>query len=162
MEAGQPNTGAPSKVLAAAAEALAQDRIGYTSALGMVQLRTAIANYYSRRHNVTISPNRVVVTTGSSAAFLLCFIGHFDPKDAVALASSGYPCYRNIMSATGLEYVSIPVNKHFKVTAVELAKEIERRRLLGLSPLKGLIMSSPSNPTGAMLSPEGNLNIFSL
>lgn len=84
------------------------------------------------------------------------------PYNAVALCSSGYPCYRNIMKATGLQSVSIKVNENFKVTATELQCEIDRRNSKGLQPLKGLIMSSPSNPTGAMLSPEELKNLCDL
>ena len=72
----------------------------------------------------------------------------------MAVCSSGYPCYRNVLSASGLDCVCISVNKQYKVTAIELQNEINRRKDLSLSPLKGLIMSSPSNPTGSMLSPD--------
>jgi aspartate/methionine/tyrosine aminotransferase len=94
------------------------------------------------------------VATGSSAAFVLAFMGCFDAGDCIAICSSGYPCYRNIMKATALTSVNIQVNKEYKVTAKELKQTIDDRWTAGLPPLKGLIMSSPSNPTGAMLSPE--------
>ena len=155
MEAGQPSTGAPNKVLQMASMALANDRLGYTAANGILPLRQAIANHYKVKYGVSVSPNRIVVTTGSSAAFVLTFLGCFDAGDAIALASAGYPCYRNIMNAINLEYVSIPVNKQYKVTAHELGTEINRRKQESLKPLKGLILSSPSNPTGAMLTPTG-------
>lgn len=153
MEAGQPSTSAPLKVLQAASEALKNDRIGYTNALGIPKLRKLIAEHYKAKYGVEVSSDQVIVTSGSSAAFLLCLLGCFDPGSSIAIASSGYPCYRNIMTATNLNYISIPVNSDFKVTAVELRKEVLRRRIADEPPIKGLILSSPSNPTGAMLSP---------
>jgi aspartate/methionine/tyrosine aminotransferase len=78
----------------------------------------------------------------------------FDVGDYVAIASSGYPCYRNILSALGCKLATVTINKEFKLTAKELKEEISRRKDSGEIPLKGLILSSPSNPTGAMLHPE--------
>jgi len=153
MEVGQPSSRAPLKVLKAAEEAIKNNLIGYTNALGIAPLRASIASNYEKRYGLTISPDRVIVTTGSSAAFLFAFLGCFDPGDHVALASAGYPCYRNIMTATGLNYCSIPVNSEYKVTKKELAQEVIRRASENLPRLKGLILSSPSNPTGAMLTP---------
>lgn len=154
MEAGQPSTGAPLKVLQSAINYLSSDKLGYTSSLGISSLRHTISEHYKKKYGVSIPPTRIVITTGSSAGFILSFLACFNEGDAVALASSGYPCYRNIMTATALEYVSVPVNSNYKVTARELLAAINDRRIKGLSPLKGLIMSSPSNPTGAMLSPQ--------
>ena len=88
------------------------------------------------------------------AGFMLLFLGCFDLGDHIAVASSTYPCYRNIMKATGLQSVSIPVNQVYKVTCVELAQEIARRKAVNEPMLKGIILSSPSNPTGAMLTAD--------
>lgn len=154
MEVGQPSTGAPKAILEAAQRQLSNSILGYTNALGIDELRQKIAKHiYLDKYGVDVSPDRIVVTTGSSAGFCLIFLGCFDLGDHIALCSSGYPCYRNIMKATGLTSVNIPVNGEFKVTAVELLSEIVRRKGAGEAPLKGLIMSSPSNPTGAMLTP---------
>jgi aspartate/methionine/tyrosine aminotransferase len=154
MEAGQPSTNAPSKVIEEASRALLADKLGYTNALGILPLREAIARHYKTKYDVDIDPSQVVVTTGSSAAFMFAFLGCFDIGDHVALCSSGYPCYRNLMKASDLHSVSIPVNDEFKVTAKELLATIANRQEQHLPPLKGLILSSPSNPTGAMLSPD--------
>eukprot|EP01038_Epipyxis_sp_PR26KG_P004886 gene4886-6844_t len=154
MEVGQPATGAPSKVVQAAQDALSADKLGYTNALGQDILRRAISNHYSKKYGVTIDYKRIVVTTGSSAGFLLSFIGCFNPDDIIAVCSSGYPCYRNIMIATGLEYLSISLDENFKLTGKSLTNEILSREEKGLKPIKGLILSSPSNPTGVMLSPN--------
>lgn len=105
---------------------------------------------------VTIDPRHICITTGSSGAFLLAFTACFDVGDAVAVASAGYPCYRNILSALGIEVVPIDINHNneFKLTATELGTEVTRRAQLDLPPLKGLILSSPSNPTGSMLTTD--------
>ena len=154
MEAGQPSTNAPSKVIAEATRALQEENIGYTNAIGILPLRQAIARHYKSKYNVEVSPDQVIVTTGSSAAFLFAFLGCFDHGDCIALGTCGYPCYRNLMKATNLIPVSIPTNREFKITARELLQTIDQRKQQGLAPIKGLILSSPSNPTGAMLSEQ--------
>lgn len=157
-EVGQPETGAPTAVAQAAVTALTNPPqvMGYTESFGLPALREKISQHYAQYYDLSasISKNRIVVTTGSSGAFLLAFTACFDAGDVVAVASSGYPCYRNILSALGCELCSIPISAEFKLTAKELGIEIERRQAKGLKPLKGLILSSPSNPTGAMLTPE--------
>ena len=157
-EVGQPETGAPAAVAAAAVAALTSTRVmGYTDAFGLVELREKIAQHYTNYYNEysgSLLTNRIVVTTGSSGAFLLAFTSCFDAGDVVAIASSGYPCYRNILQALGCQLCNVPINAEFKLTAKELKAEIQRRQAEGLPPLKGLILSSPSNPTGAMLTPD--------
>ena len=157
-EVGQPETGAPKTVADAAVAALTEPQVmGYTDAFGLLPLREKISKYYQKHYGISeeqIPTNRIVVTTGSSGGFLLAFTGCFDAGDYVAIASSGYPCYRNILSALGCKMASIPVNEAFKLTAKELRKEVARRMEAGEAPLKGLILSSPSNPTGAMLNPD--------
>ena len=107
MEVGQPGTGAPQGVIDAARLALNDHRLGYTVALGIPELRRAIAGHYRDRYGVAVQAERVVVTTGSSGAFMLSFLSAFDPGDRVALAAPGYPCYRNILSALGVKPVSL-------------------------------------------------------
>ena len=109
---------------------------------------------YQFRYSTTIPPERIVITTGSSAGFLLSFLAAFSPGDVVAVASSGYPCYRNVCGALGMDVVTVPINSNYKVTSTELTKCIETRRSNGDKPVNGLIMSSPSNPTGAMLTKD--------
>src|SRR5512134_2402615 len=91
LEVGQPATGAPEPVLEAARRALAGDRLGYTDALGLEPLRRRIAGHYGERHGIDVDWRRIVVTTGSSGAFILAFLAAFDLGDRVALASPGYP-----------------------------------------------------------------------
>lgn len=156
-EVGQPETGAPAQVAAAAISALQEPQVmGYTDAFGLLALREKIAAHYQSYYKLKepVSTSRIVVTTGSSGGFLLAFTACFDPGDVVAIASSGYPCYRNILSALGCELGSIQINEEFKLTAAELKVEIARREDAGEKRIKGLILSSPSNPTGAMLSAD--------
>jgi aspartate/methionine/tyrosine aminotransferase len=145
LEVGQPGSSAPQAVLEAAGSALNSERIGYTDALGIPQLRQAIATHYRAQYDVPIDPTEVVVTTGSSAAFQLAFLAAFEPGDRVALAVPGYPAYRNILTALDIEPVLIPVgeNTHYQPTPELLAE---------IGALDGLIIASPANPTGAMIS----------
>ena len=111
-----------------------------------------IARHYSDWYGVQVDPGNVVVTTGSSGAFVLSFLAAFDSGDSVALASPGYPAYRNILTALGISVVDIPVGPkiNFQLTVPVLeALQASRER-----PLDGLIIASPSNPTGTMLTPE--------
>ena len=154
-EVGQPQTGAPSAVLDAAMRALQNDKLGYTDAMGIPALKNQIVRHYAKRYGgVKVDPARIIITTGSSAGFLLTFIGCFDIGACVAGSSSGYPCYKNLLQSFGCELVPVEVNSEFKLTAVELDACVAARRKQGLPPLSGLIISSPSNPTGAMLSPS--------
>ncbi len=148
LEVGQPGTSAPSGVLKAAREALESDRLGYTVALGLPELRAAIAAHYERIHGVRPDPARIVVTTGSSGGFVLSFLSAFDPGDRVAMVSPGYPCYRNILSAFGIEPVLLLAGPEhrFQPTAELIEAEIRKG-----GPIDGLIVASPSNPTGTML-----------
>ena len=145
LEVGQPGTSAPEPVLAAARKALANEPIGYTDALGIAPLRQAIAAHYQAQYGLSVDPEEVVVTTGSSAAFLLSFLAAFEPGDRVGVAIPGYPAYRNILSALEIEPVLIAVgeNAHYQPTPELLA---------GMGRLDGLILASPANPTGTMIS----------
>src|SRR5579862_1197008 len=145
LEVGQPGTPAPQAVLEAARAALAQDRIGYTDALGIPPLRESIARYYRAQYGIAVDPAEIVVTTGSSAAFQLAFIAAFEPGQRVALAAPGYPAYRNILSALGLEPVLIEVgeNAHYQPNPELLAEA---------GDIDGLIVASPANPTGTMIA----------
>lgn len=162
-EVGQPESGAPEAVAQAAQEALTgppRQVMGYTDAFGLPALRAKIAAQYQTKYPAQsvpaerVDPKNIVITTGSSGGFLLTFTSCFDPGDVVAVASSGYPCYRNILSALGCTLASVPINEEFKITATELREAITTREKNGEQPIRGLILSSPSNPTGAMLRPQ--------
>jgi aspartate/methionine/tyrosine aminotransferase len=151
LEIGQPDSGAPAPVIEAAQRALTSHRLGYTEALGIGPLRQAIAGHYRRSYGLDMDPERIVVATGSSGAFLLSFLAAFEPGDRVALAAPGYPAYRNILLALGLTPVDLAVGPEtrFQPTPALLdAAAAEQDR-----PVEGLIVASPSNPAGSMLSP---------
>jgi aspartate/methionine/tyrosine aminotransferase len=151
MEVGQPSTGAPKGVVDAVKETVGVDKLGYTDALGIPALRFRIAQYYKAQYGVTIDPARVVVTTGSSGGFVLSFLAAFDVGDRVALVSPGYPAYRNILSALGIEVVEILTGPetNFQPTSELLAQEMSKNGIF-----QGLIIASPSNPTGTMITPD--------
>lgn len=148
LSAGQPSAGAPSAVRDAAVAALQQDRLGYTVALGIPELRTAIAGAYEHRHGLAVDPDDVVITTGSSGGFLLAFLACFDAGDRVAIASPGYPCYRNILTALGCEVVEMPcgADTRFQPT-VDMLTALD-------PPVAGVIVASPANPTGTVIPPD--------
>jgi len=146
LEVGQPSTPAPSGVIAAAERALRGDILGYTDALGVPALREALARHYRERHNIDVDPQRVVVTTGSSGAFLLSFLAAFDAGDRIGLATPAYPAYRNILKALDLVPVELEAGPAERYQATV---DLVRR-----APLDGLIVASPANPTGTMLRAE--------
>ncbi|MGM0562185.1 MAG: pyridoxal phosphate-dependent aminotransferase [Pseudomonadota bacterium] len=147
LEVGQPGTPAPEAVRKAAHNALDSLRLGYTDALGIPRLRKRIARHYMETYGTEVDPDRIAVTAGSSAGFLLSFLAAFEPGDRVALAAPGYPAYRNILKALGLEAVLLPTGpeERFQPTPelIEQAGELD-----------GLILASPSNPTGTMVDKE--------
>src|SRR5437763_9808161 len=148
LEVGQPSTGAPAGVIAAAEAALRGDRLGYTEAFGLPALRRRLADHYASAYDLAIDPARIVLTTGSSGAFLLAFLAAFEPGDRVALASPSYPAYRNILTALDLVPVELPAGPEERYQASVAALE----RASG--PIEGLIIASPANPTGTMLRRE--------
>ncbi|HEC90844.1 MAG TPA: aminotransferase class I/II-fold pyridoxal phosphate-dependent enzyme, partial [Alphaproteobacteria bacterium] len=148
LEVGQPSTAAPAKVIAAAHKALADDLLGYTDACGLMTLRERISDHYAAEYGVSVDPRRIAVTTGSSGAFILSFLAAFEAGDRVVCATPGYPAYRNILQALGVEAVIVetgPETNYQPTPALIDAVE---------GSLDGLIVASPSNPTGAMIGGE--------
>ncbi len=148
--AGEPGGGAPSGVSAAAAAVhSAGTPLTYTPALGTAGLREAIAGHYRRWYGLDVSARNVAVTTGSSGAFLLTFLSAFNAGDRVALARPGYPAYKNILRALGIEVVELDCGpeSRFQPTPELLDAAV---RIHG--PLAGLVLASPANPTGTMVS----------
>ncbi|MEQ8344942.1 MAG: aminotransferase class I/II-fold pyridoxal phosphate-dependent enzyme [Sneathiellaceae bacterium] len=145
LETGQPGTGAPAPVRAEAARLAQQATLGYTDALGIPALRAAIAGHYARWYGIDLAPERVVVTTGSSGAFLLAFLALFDRDARIGLAVPGYPAYRNILAALDMVEAALPVDgsSRFQPTPAHLARVAGR--------LDGLLVANPANPTGSML-----------
>ena len=147
LEVGEPDFPTPPPVLEAGREALRKDLTRYTSALGLPELRVAISDWYWRTYKVKIDPQRVIVTPGTSGAFLLAFGILLNPGDRFAISDPGYPCYPNIIRMFGGVPVSIPVNAtdHYQLTPQTLAGELA-------AGLKGALITSPSNPTGTLIT----------
>jgi aspartate/methionine/tyrosine aminotransferase len=147
LEVGQPSTGAPEGVVAEATRLLRASPLGYTDALGLPKLRERIAGHYADTYGVMVDPARVAVTVGASGAFLLGFLAAFNAGDRVALAAPGYPAYRHILTALDIEAVELEATEEdrFQPTPALLDK-VEGR-------VDGLIVASPSNPTGTMMAP---------
>ena len=156
LEVGQPATGAPEPVVEAAARALREGPLHYTDADGLPALRRRIGRWYAQRYEVDVDPARVVVTTGASGACVLAFLAAFDVGDAVAVARPGYPCYRNMLTAFGTEVVDLPVDASSRFQPTPAQLEAARAALAGRSDrsndhLAGVVVASPSNPTGTVL-----------
>ncbi len=147
MAVGQPVHPAPQVARQAARRALEVGRIGYTDALGLLSLRRAIADFYRRRHGISVDPGRIAVTTGSSAGFNLAFLALFDAGDRVAIARPGYAAYRNILAALGIETVEIEVSAENGFTLTPEALEAAGR-------IDGVLLASPANPTGTVTDRE--------
>lgn len=144
MEVGQPGTPAPEGARAALTEAMVGDAMGYTVALGLPALRARIARLYGEWYNIDLAPERVVVTPGSSGAFILAFTALFDTGDRVGIGAPGYPSYRQILRSLDLVPVDIE-------TAADNRLQPVPGDLVGRD-LAGLMVASPANPSGTMLS----------
>jgi len=145
LEVGQPGTPAPARAREAAVTALqGGNTMGYTEALGLRALRERIAQMYAEVHDVAISADRVVITTGSSAAFLLSFLSVLEAGDRLALADPGYPSYRNILRSIDIEPIALEgtLADGYQPTSQLLTKARES------APIKALLAASPANPTG--------------
>jgi aspartate/methionine/tyrosine aminotransferase len=150
MEVGQPSASAPKTARLAAQRALESGRIDYTSALGIPFLRERIARHYRDAYRCQVDPSRIVVTTGSSGAFILAFLAMFEPGDRVAVTVPGYPPYRHILTALGCEPVLIETTSDTRHALTGEALLAAHRK----APLKGVLVGSPANPTGTMMSRE--------
>src|SRR3954451_18160864 len=157
MEVGQPSAPAPKAAISAAKAALEDARIDYTSALGITSLRARIARHYRESYGCGVDAERIVITTGSAGGFILAFLAMFEPGDRVAVGGPGYPPYRHIPTALGCEPVLIETsseNRHALTGEALLAAHRKR-------PLKGVLVGSPANPTGTMMSKEALTSLIS-
>ena len=149
MEVGQPAAPAPRTAIEAARRAL-DGPLRYTEALGIGSLRARIARHYAETYEVDVDPARVIVTTGSSAGFILAFLAMFEPGDRVGIANPGYPPYRHILKALGCEPVLIETSESTRWAVTPEAVLAEHRK----QRLAGLLVASPANPTGTRMRPE--------
>jgi aspartate/methionine/tyrosine aminotransferase len=157
MEVGQPAAAAPKTALLAAHAALDGVRIDYTSALGVPSLRQRISRHYSESYGLVVDAGRIVVTTGSSGAFILGFLAMFEPGDRIAVTVPGYPPYRHILTALGCEPVLIETSGETRHALTGEALLAAHRK----APLKGVLVGSPANPTGTMMSREALMSLIS-
>jgi aspartate/methionine/tyrosine aminotransferase len=146
LEVGEPGAPSPAPVREAARRALDAGRIAYTEALGMPALREAISGHYRARHNLDVPASRIVVTTGSSGGFILSFLTLMDQGARIGIPSPGYPAYRNILQALGIEAVEIETGAatRFALSAGAIeAAHAEKK-------LDAVLIMSPANPTGVL------------
>ena len=154
LEVGQPSTPAPIGARTRAADAIQSEILGYTSALGLDLLRERISSHYRDWYQAEVPASRIAVTAGASGAFTLAFLACFEPGDRVAVPTPGYPCYRNVLRALEVEVVDIPVGP-------ETRFQPSPSDLEAVGQLQGLVVASPSNPTGTMLLEEELLSLIS-
>jgi aspartate/methionine/tyrosine aminotransferase len=151
MEVGQPAAPAPTTAIEAARAALVSGRLSYTETLGIPALRARIARSYREHYGVEVDAQCVAVTTGSSAAFTLAFLALFEPGDRVAVALPGYPPYRHILSALGCRPALLETSEATRWAITPDMLIAEHRK----TPLKGVLVASPANPTGTMMPAQG-------
>ncbi|MBV9820667.1 MAG: aminotransferase class I/II-fold pyridoxal phosphate-dependent enzyme, partial [Actinobacteria bacterium] len=145
---GQPGTPAPAVVREAARQVLDDHRLGYTGALGLPELREAIARHVADWYGIEVPTANVVVTTGSSGGFLAAFLSAFEAGDVVAMPRPGYPAYRNILTSLGCTVAEFDCGpEQGFVPTVEMLDALDEVPA-------GLVLASPNNPTGAMVPPE--------
>ena len=147
LEVGQPSTAAPQQVTDGLIAALSQaGNHGYSTPLGVPALRNAIAQHYHDTYGYHHDSGKIAVTVGSSTAFALAFLAAFDEGDKVALPTPGYPAYRNLMMAMGIEPVALPARaEQGWMPALKAMEEWDELP-------DGIIIASPHNPTGVVLS----------
>lgn len=150
MCVGQPSAPAPLAAREAAMKAIEKGRIGYTPALGIAKLRQRISEHYRQTYAIEVDPERIVVTTGSSAGFMLAFIALFGERGRVAIPAPGYPAYRNILKALSLEPVELATTENSRwVLTPQNLEEAHNRQALD-----GVLIANPNNPNGTMMLPE--------
>ncbi|MBF0357247.1 MAG: aminotransferase class I/II-fold pyridoxal phosphate-dependent enzyme [Magnetococcales bacterium] len=149
LEVGEPDFATPEPILAAARKALDMDQTKYSLATGSKQLREGIARWYMSQYGVEVSPQRIVITSGSSGAFMLAFGALLNPGDRFAISDPGYPCYSNMIQLLNAEPVRIPVGplSNYQLNAALLQPELKKG-------LRGALVTSPSNPTGTLISEQ--------
>lgn len=149
LNLGEPDFGAPTPVLDAMKASLATPDYPYTSALGLPELREAIANFYHKKHGLHVPSSRIVVTAGASAALLLASAALVEPGDNVILGDPSYPCNRRFLNAFGADVTLVPTQSqnNFQLTCEDVRKHWK-------SNTKGVLIATPANPTGTAICPE--------
>jgi aspartate/methionine/tyrosine aminotransferase len=149
MEVGEPDFPTPGPVLEAGRCALADGRTRYTSAGGLPALRRAIAAYYADRYDVSVGPERILITPGASGALQLVFLALLEPGDRVLICDPSYPCYRQVLQLMGVEPIAVPVGPETDYQMTTALAEA------AWTPgVRALVVASPSNPTGSSIAPD--------
>lgn len=149
LEVGEPDFDTPTCVVDATMQAMRNGRTHYTHSLGLLELREAIAAYYQAKYRVTISPDQIIVTSGTSPAMLLLFAALLEQGDEIILSNPRYACYPNFITMLNGVPTDVPVyaENGFQYTVAAIRERITPRT-------KGILINSPSNPTGNLLAPE--------
>jgi aspartate/methionine/tyrosine aminotransferase len=149
LEVGEPDFDTPECIKAAGLRALQEGKTHYTHSLGLLELREAICEHYRRRYGVTVSPEQIIVTSGTSPAMMILFATILDPDDEVIIPDPHYACYPNFIRFFGGKPVCVPV---YEEEGFQYAPEAIREMINPRT--KAILINSPSNPTGNLLSPE--------
>jgi aspartate/methionine/tyrosine aminotransferase len=149
LNIGEPDFDTPQAVKDAACRALAENKTHYTHSQGVIELREAICEHYAERYDVEITPERIVVTSGTSPAMLVAFAALLEPGDNCILSDPGYPCYANFIEFVDGEARRVRVREEdgFQYRARDIAAAMDERT-------KAILINSPANPTGTLLPPE--------
>jgi aspartate/methionine/tyrosine aminotransferase len=157
LEVGEPDFDTPQCIKDAAIKAIGDGKTHYTHSLGLMELREAIAEYYRYRYKVTICPEQILVTSGTSPAMLLAFFALLESGDKVILSDPHYACYPNFITITdGIpHFIKVFEEDGFQYRPEAIAKGISKKT-------KAILINSPSNPTGNLLEPERMKEISAL
>jgi len=157
MEIGEPDFPTPACICEAAENAIRKGHTHYTHSLGLIQLREAVCRHYLEKYGVTINPDQVIVTSGTSPALFMIFAALLEAEDEIIISDPHYPCYPNFANFLKARpaYVSVREEEDFQYRAEDIRKRIGDRT-------KAILVNSPSNPTGMLLSPDRMAGIADL
>jgi aspartate/methionine/tyrosine aminotransferase len=149
LEVGEPDFDTPECINEACYRAICEGKTHYTHSLGLFELREAIAEEYLKKYKVEVSPEQILVASGTSPALLLLFAALLEPNDEVILSNPYYPCYPNIIRFVGGSplFVEVLEEEGFQYLPEMIQEKLNPR-------VKGILINSPSNPTGNVMSPE--------
>jgi (5-formylfuran-3-yl)methyl phosphate transaminase len=154
LEVGEPDFRTPEVIIKAANEALSKNKTRYTHALGLLELREAICNFYFKEYGVSITSDQVMISTGTSPALLFAMLAILDHGDEVIISNPRYPCYQNFILAAGgkVKEVKTYPEEGFQYRPKDIKKKLSART-------KAILINSPSNPTGIVMNEEQLQNI---
>ncbi len=147
LEVGEPDFDTPRVIQDTAVEAMRSGKTHYTHAMGMIELREAVCEHYFKEYNVTITPDQVLITSGTSPGMLLMMLAIIESGDEIILSDPHYACYPNFIKATGGQAIAVRTypEEGFQYRPEEIKKALTPKT-------KGIIINSPSNPTGIVMT----------